>query len=91
MARFRLFPPKEKRDVNFDLKGGTLSLLNAQGDIPVTQKTAMNFTGVMAAVSLRSVLLASFPKSIFQISQDSRSEIPNDPLYKILAFRAAMR
>ena len=54
------------------------------GDV-ITQTAAMKFTGVLAAVSLRSELLASFPKMIFEITAEGRKEIFDDPLYKIIA------
>jgi len=41
----------------------------------------------LAAVSLRSELLASFPKMIYQYTNGVRSEVFDDPLYKIIAYQ----
>jgi HK97 family phage portal protein len=92
MARsiFSIFrkKPETRLSDNWDLKGTTLTDLIAQsGGGTVSQKNAMKFTGVLAAVSLRSELLASFPKMIYSISEKGRTEIPDDPLYKILAYQ----
>ncbi len=74
------------RSDTWDLTGGTLlDLINSNDRGIVTQTTAMKFTGVLAAVSLRSELLASFPKMIFEITEEGRKEVFDDPLYKILA------
>lgn len=76
----------ETRVADFDLKGTTLlELINSNNPGVVTAETSMKFTGVLAAVSLRSELLASFPKMIFEITKEGRKEIFDDPLYKILA------
>jgi len=74
---------------NWDLKGGTLlDLINSNLEgVAVTQKTSMKVTGVLAAVTLRSGLMASFPKMIFERTGDGRKEIVTDPLYKILAYQ----
>jgi len=90
MARFKLFPKKEVRAQtdNFDLLGTKLlDYINAQAPISVTPTSAMKFTGVLAAVSLRSQLLASFPLNIYKLSNDYRTSIPDDPLYKLLAYQ----
>lgn len=78
----------KKRVANWDLKGTTLlELINSGSDVVVTEETSMKFTGVLAAVSLRSELAASFPKSIFEITPEGRREITDDPLYKFLAYQ----
>ena len=90
MARFKLFPKRERATVSdtWDLKGTRLQdFINAQDGIPVTPTSAMKFTGVLAAVSLRSNLLCSFPLNIYELKDDYRTEIPSDPLYKLLAYR----
>ena len=74
------------RSDTWDLKGSTLQdLINENSPGTVTQKSSMKFTGVLAAVSLRSELLASFPKMIYEVTKDGRKEIFDDPLYRILA------
>jgi len=85
----RRTPKEEVRASNWDLKGTTLlDLIEANsGGQTVTQKTAMKVSGVLAAVSLRSGLLASFPKTIYQNTKEGREEIFDDPLYKILAYQ----
>ena len=76
----------EIRAADWDLKGTTLlELIESNNPGVVTAETSMKFTGVLAAVSLRSELLASFPKMIFEITGEGRKEIFDDPLYKILA------
>ena len=73
---------------NWDLKGQTLlDIIAANGGGTVTAKNSMKFTGVLAAVSLRSELLASFPKMIYQNTKEGRVEVFDDPLYKILAYQ----
>lgn len=94
MARFKLFsvlsalgklPDLVKRSGDWDLKGTTLlDLINSNGTV-VTPSSAMKFTGVLAAVSLRSELFASFPKDIFKITPEGREPVA-DPLYKLLAY-----
>ena len=66
-----------------DLKG----IINEGTGEVITQTAAMKFTGVLAAVSLRSELLASFPKMIFERTEDGRKELFDDPLYRILAYQ----
>lgn len=74
------------RSDTWDLKGTSLlDLIESNNPGAVTAKTAMKFTGVLAAVSLRSELLASFPKMIYEVTNAGRKEIFDDPLYKILA------
>lgn len=101
MARFKLFGARrdlidlrreledvKKRADTWDLKGTTLlELINSSGNVTVTPTTAMKFSGVLAAVSLRSELAASFPKSIYKITKEGREEIKDDPLYNILAYQ----
>ncbi|KKM70720.1 hypothetical protein LCGC14_1437960, partial [marine sediment metagenome] len=88
MARLRDFFKREKRDVNFDLKGDTLlKHLNDLQGINVTPTSAMKFTGVLAAVSLRSELTASFPKVIYKNTPEGREPLWDDPLYKIIAYQ----
>ena len=79
----------EARSTTWDLKGETLlDIINKNSDgITVTKETAMKFTGVLAAVSLRSELLASFPKIIYKRTKEGREETYDDPLYKILAYQ----
>lgn len=73
---------------NWDLKGDTLlDIIAENGGPTVTKKTAMKFTGVLAAVSLRSELLASFPKMIYKHTKTGREPDFKDPLYKILAYQ----
>jgi len=96
MARFKLLsvlsalgklPDLVKRSADWDLKGTTLlELINADG-ISVKPSNAMKFTGVLAAVSLRSELFAAFPKDIFKITKIGREPSAEDSLYKILAFQ----
>ena len=91
MARFKLFPKRESRATisdSWDLLGTKLSdYTNTLDGITVTPTSAMKFTGVLAAVSLRSQLLASFPLNIYEIKDDYRTDIPTDPLYKLLAYQ----
>jgi phage portal protein BeeE len=87
---FRRKPRKSETRINenWDLKGQTLLDIIAENNGgTVTQKTAMKFTGVLAAVSLRSELLASFPKMIYEKVDSGRQEVYGDPLYKILAYQ----
>ena len=79
----------EARTLNFDLKGETLlDVINSNvSGVTVTQETSMKFTGVLAAVSLRSELLASFPKMIYKRTKEGREEITDDPLYRVLAYQ----
>ena len=74
---------------NWDLKGtALLDVLAANtGLSAITPKSAMKVSGVLAAVSLRSGLLASFPKAIFERTGDGRKEIVDDPLHKIIAYQ----
>ena len=77
------------RSTNWDLKGEHLLDIigeNSNG-VAVTQKSSMKFTGVLSAVSLRSELLASFPKMIYERTDYGRKELLSDPLYKILAYQ----
>jgi len=79
----------KKRSANWDLQGTTLlELINSNGDANVvTPSSAMKFTGVLSAVSLRSEVFTSFPKSILQKTASGREEVTDDPLYKILAYK----
>ena len=73
---------------NWDLKGTTLlELIESNTTDALDQKTAMKFSGVMAAVSLRSELLASMPKVIYKNLKEGREADYKDPLYKILAYQ----
>ena len=79
---------EERANTTWDLKGGTLNDIIAEvtgGE--VTQESAMKFSGVMAAVSLRSELLASMPKMIYRNLEQGREADFKDPLYKILAYQ----
>ena len=79
--------PEVRSNTNWDLKGQTLLDIiedNGGGDT-LTEKTAMKFSGVMAAVSLRSELLASMPKVIFKNLAEGRETDYQDPLYKVIA------
>jgi len=91
MARLRLPWKRETRATTsdtWDLLGTSLlDYINSQDGISVTPTSAMKFTGVLAAVSLRSQLLASFPLNIYELKDDYRTEIPSDPLYKLLAYQ----
>ena len=91
MARLRLPWKREKRATisdSWDLLGTKLSdYTNTLDGITVTPTSSMKFTGVLAAVSLRSQLLASFPLNIYELKDDFRTEIPSDPLYKLLAYQ----
>jgi HK97 family phage portal protein len=98
--KFRLFPKsklverieeletKLRLSDNWDLKGTTLiDLINEyNGGKDVTQKNAMKFTAVLAAVSIRSQLLASFPKGIFRNTNQGKEPLYDHPLYRLLAY-----
>lgn len=77
------------RSDTWDLKGMTLiDLINSNTNSPVvTPQSSMKFTGVLAAVSLRSELLASFPKMIYERTQEGRVELFGDPLQRVLAYQ----
>ncbi len=102
MARkFQLFPNRDLKNRikdleskvrsydNYDLKGGTLlDLINSNsGGSNATPKQAMKFTAVLAAVSLRSELLASFPKQILKTTSNGREPDNKHPLYRLLAYQ----
>ena len=93
MARIPFWRRKPKKaetrtSENFDLKGQTFAdIIAANGGGAVTEENSMKFTGVLAAVSLRSELLASFPKTIYKITKEGREADFADPLYKILAYQ----
>jgi HK97 family phage portal protein len=53
----------------------------------VTSETSLKFTAVLQAVSLRGSLLASFPKQIFDITDQGKNFNRRDPLYKLIAFK----
>lgn len=78
----------ENRSATFDLKSEHLLdiIKGNESTAPVSPETATKFTGVLSAVSLRSELLASFPKDIYRITKDGREPV-SDPLYKILAYQ----
>ena len=87
MARFKLFK-RESLSLGspqkwFDLFGGSTTASGSKVD----EETSLKFTGVLAAVSLRSELVASFPKEILINKNGSRSPDFNDPLYKLLAYQ----
>lgn len=87
MARFRFFK-SVKRDLAttftqwLALVGGGSTASGAE----VTSETALKFTGVLSAVSLRADLIAASPKDIMVIKADWRSPDYNDPLYNLLAY-----
>jgi HK97 family phage portal protein len=90
MARWKLFNVNKRAD-NTDLTNPKQWLLDAWGaksssGVSVTKETALNFTAVLAAVSLRSSLLASFPKQVFDINGDNKTKV-NDQLHTLLAYR----
>ena len=101
MARLKLFRTRDelaqvraeldglkKRSADWDLKGKTLlELVNANGVSSVGPRSSVNLTGVLACVSLRSELTASFPKGIYRRTAVGREEIIDDPLYKILSYQ----
>jgi len=77
----------ETRIANWDINGTLSELIDSRDGGVIGKEASMKFTGVLAAVSLRSELLASFPKGIFELTTDGRKEIFNDPLYNILAYK----
>jgi HK97 family phage portal protein len=94
MARkFRLFPKAETRaDDTSDLKNPSAWLIKALGGgktkagVTVSSESSLKYTAVLAAVSLRSTLLASFPKQIFQ--QEGEGKVPiKDSLWRLLAYK----
>lgn len=87
-SRIEALEAKLRISDNWDLKGTTLlDIIAANGGGTVTEKTSMKFTGVLAAVSLRSELLASFPKMIYKNNEEGREATFDDPLYKIIAYQ----
>lgn len=87
MARRKLF----KRTDNSDLTNPQAWLLKILGGDTssgqdVTEESSLKFTGVRAAVDLRSSLLASMPVGVFKITDSGREAIPDDPVYKLLAY-----
>lgn len=90
MARFRLFPKREVREDNTDLKNPKEWILNAFGGstasgVKVSQESSLAYTAVLAAVSLRSSLIAGLPKQVYEIEANGKREM-NDPLKKLLAY-----
>lgn len=53
----------------------------------VTEETSLKFTGVLAAVGLRSSLLASMPIMVYKRIADGRQELPEDPVFRLLAYQ----
>jgi HK97 family phage portal protein len=91
MARFNLFRREKRADDTTDLRNPRQWFLNAFGGPTssgqsVTQESSLTYTAVLAAVSIRSSLLASFPKQVFEIQGNQKNEI-NDDLKKVLAYR----
>ena len=89
MAKFRFFP--QKREDNTDLKNPKEWLLNAWGvgtesGTKVSHESSLKFTAVLAAVSLRSSLLASFPKQVFKVTPNGKNQ-QRDALWKLLAYK----
>lgn len=87
MAKFKLF----KREANSDLKNPKQFLIDILGGDTssgqkVTEETSLKFTGVWSAVDLRSILLASMPVGVFDITKDGREQV-NDEIYKLLAYQ----
>lgn len=86
---FKRQPKAETRTAftgDWDLKGTTLlDLIAASSQVTVSPEEAMKAPAVLAAVSLRSGLFASFPKIIYKVTDSGREEVWDDPLYKILA------
>ena len=90
MPRRRLFKV-EKREDTSDLTNPKSWLLDAFGvktksGVSVTKENSLKFSAVLAAVSLRSSLIASFPKQVFDTTGDSKIKI-NDSLHKLIAYR----
>lgn len=91
MARFPFVikwrPKVEERATysdNFDLKG--LKFLDYFAGGKVTKERAMKFTAVLAAVSLRSQLVGSFPKVVYDQTPEGRKQNYVDPMYKMIAY-----
>lgn len=64
-----------------DILGGKTS-----SGVTVTEETSLKFTGVRAAVDLRSTLLASMPVMVYQTTKVGREALPEDKVTKLLAF-----
>ena len=91
MASWQFWKPNKRAD-NTDLKNPKQWLLDAWGaktssGATVTKETSMKFAAVLAAVSLRSSLLASFPKQVYTIQDNSKNIVREDPLFRLLAYR----
>ena len=85
------FNKARKRADDTDLKNPKAWLLAVLGGetasgVKVNQETALKFSAVWAAVSLRSSLIASFPKQVFEKSGNTKTEI-NDDIHKLIAYR----
>lgn len=85
------FDGSQKRELDTDLKNPKQWLLTALGGkslsgVSVTKETSLKFTAVLAAVSLRGSLIASFPKHVFEINGPKKIKI-TDSLSKLLAYR----
>lgn len=86
MAKFGWF----KRSTS-DLTNPTAWLLKILGGetssgAKVTEESSLKFTGVRAAVDLRSTLLASMPVSVFKRTNSGREVLTQDPVYKLIAY-----
>jgi len=86
MARRRLFKRATSDLTNpaewlTKILGGSTSSGQA-----VTEESSLTFTGVRAAVDLRSNLLASMPVGVFKRTDEGREAIQGDPVYKLLAY-----
>jgi len=79
--------PEVRANTTWDLKGLTLLdiIEDNTGTETLTKKNSMKFSGVMAAVSLRSELLASMPKMVYKNTGGNREADYEDPLYDLLA------
>jgi HK97 family phage portal protein len=81
--------PKKERAYDSDITNPAELLgigAKTSAGITVTKETSLKFTAVLAAVSLRSSLIASFPKQVFETIGDNKNKV-NDSLSKLLAFR----
>ena len=87
MAKFRLF---KRSTSTSDLKTPKQWLIEALGGLTssgtkVTEENATKFTGLRAAVDLRSILLASMPVMTFKRTSVGRDPLPDDPITRLLA------
>ena len=81
---------KTKRAVDPDLKGIVPWLTslspNTKSGSSVTQANSLDFPPILQAVSLKSGLIASFPKEVFRILDDSKTK-SKEALWKLLAYK----